>query len=75
MVGVQLLSCVRLFDTLWTVAHQTLLPWDCPGENAGVGCHFLFQVSSQPRDQTCISLSPALQADSLSAEPSCLTIF
>ena len=38
----------------------TLLhPWDFPGNNTGVGCHF------QPRDQTRVSRnSPALQADS-----------
>ena len=35
----QLLSCVQLFATLWTVAR----PWNSPGKNTGVGCHFLFQ--------------------------------
>ena len=37
------LSCVRLFASPWTVAHQAPLPWDFPGENTGVGCHFLLQ--------------------------------
>ena len=41
-------------------------PWNSRGQNAGVGSLFLLQWSSQPRDQT---RSPALQADSLSAEP------
>ena len=27
--------------TDWTVAH--LCPWDSPGKNTGVGCHFLLQ--------------------------------
>ena len=27
----------------WTVAHQLLCPWDFPGKNTGVGCHFLLQ--------------------------------
>ena len=27
----------------WTVAHQLLCPWDSPGKNTGVGCHFLLQ--------------------------------
>ena len=27
--------------TPWTVAHQAPLPWDCPGTNTEVGCHFL----------------------------------
>ena len=34
-------SHVRLFATLWTVAH--LSPWDSPGKNTGVGCHALLQ--------------------------------
>ena len=29
--------------TPWTVAHQALCPWDFPGKNTGVGCHFLLQ--------------------------------
>ena len=36
-------SCVWLFVTLWTVAHQALCPWDSPGKNTGVGCHALLQ--------------------------------
>ena len=35
----QLLSRVWLFVTPWTVA----CPWDFPGKNTGVGCHFLLQ--------------------------------
>ena len=37
-----LFSCSFMSDsfvTLWTVAHQALLPWDFPG-NAGVDCRF-----------------------------------
>ena len=41
-VVVQSLSCVRLFVTPWTVAHQAH-PWTSPGKNTGVGCHFLLQ--------------------------------
>ena len=29
--------------TPWTVAHQHLCPWDSPGLNTRVGCHFLLQ--------------------------------
>ena len=40
-----MLSCfshVQLFETLWTLACQTLLcPLDSPGKNTGVGCHAL----------------------------------
>ena len=41
------LSHVRLFVTLWTVAHQASLSMagilDSPGKNTGVGYHFLLQ--------------------------------
>ena len=44
--------------TPWTIVTRLLCPWDSPGKNIGVGCHFLLQRSSRPRDQThifCIS--------------------
>ena len=31
------------FATPWTVAPKLLCPWDFPGKNTGVGCHFLLQ--------------------------------
>ena len=52
LVKVKLLSRVRLFATPWTVARQAplsmgfarlLCPWDSPGKNTGMGCHFLLQ--------------------------------
>ena len=36
-------SRVRLCATSETVAHQAPRPWDSPGKNTGVGCHFLLQ--------------------------------
>jgi len=39
----QWLSHVRLFAAPWTVAAGLLCPWAFPGENTGVGHHFLFQ--------------------------------
>ena len=42
-VQVQLLSCIQLFATLWTVGCQAPLSRDSPGKNTGVSCHFLFQ--------------------------------
>ena len=36
-------SHVQLFATPWTVAHQAPLSMDSPGENTGVGGHFLLQ--------------------------------
>ena len=40
-VHVCVLSCfshVKLFVTLWIVAHQDPLSWDSPSQNTGVGC-------------------------------------
>ena len=34
---------------------RLLRPWDFPGKNIGVGCHFLPRRSSQPRDWTRVS--------------------
>ena len=31
------------FATPWTVDHQALCPWDFPGKNTGIGCHFFLQ--------------------------------
>ena len=36
-------SRVQLFVTPWTVATRLLCPWDFPGKNTGVDCHFLLQ--------------------------------
>ena len=36
------LSHVQLIVTPWTMAHQApLCPWNSPGKNPRVGCHFL----------------------------------
>ena len=34
--------CLTLM-TPWTVSARLLCPWDSPGKNTGVGCHFLLQ--------------------------------
>ena len=36
-------SRVRLCATPWTAAPRLPRPWDSPGKNTGVGCHFLLQ--------------------------------
>ena len=47
-------ACPNLYNPMaWTA--RLLCPWDSPGMNTGVGCHFLLQGSSQPRDQTGVS--------------------
>ena len=40
---VKSLSRVRLFATLWTVAHQVPPSMEFSSKNSGVGCHFLLQ--------------------------------
>ena len=65
-VKVKSLSRVLLFATPWTVAYQAPLSMGLPGKNTGVGCHFLLQGSSQPRDRTRVS---CMEADALTSEP------
>ena len=54
-------SCVRLCATPETAAHQAPHPWDYPGKNTGVGCHFLLQCmklkSENEVTQSCPTLS------------------
>ena len=51
---------VRLFVTPETAAHQAPRPWDSPGKNTGVGCHFLHQCmkvkSESEVAQSCLTL-------------------
>ena len=62
----------------WAVAHQAPLSMDFLGKNTGVGCHFLFQGIFLTQGSNLGLLhcrqSPALQADSLPAEPSGLPL-
>ena len=58
-----LLSCfsrVQLCATPQTAAHQALPPWDSPGKNTGVGCHFLFQCKKVKRESEVAQLCPTL---------------
>ena len=62
------------FATPWTVACQVRTcgqrcPQDFPGKNIGVGCRFLLQGASWPREQTHISVSPELARGFFSTEP------
>ena len=43
---------------LWPTS--LLCPWNSLGKNTGVGCHFLLQGSSWPRDWTCASWSSCI---------------
>ena len=53
-------SCLVVSDSL--LPHGLYSPWNSPGQNTGVSIISLLQGIFQPR-------SPALQADSLPAEP------
>ena len=54
-------SRVRLCATPQTAARQAPCPWDSPGKNTGVGCHFLLQCmnvkSEREVTQSCLTLS------------------
>ena len=50
---------------LWPT--RLLCPWDSPGKNTGVGCHFLLQ-GIFPRIEPVSPVSSPLQADSLHIE-------
>ena len=54
-------SHVRLCATPETEAHQAPHPWDSPGKNTGVGCHFLLQCmkvkSESELAQLCLTLA------------------
>ena len=62
-----LFSCKVVSDPLWPHGlwpSRLLCPWDSPGKNTGVGCHFLLQGIFQTQ-----GLNPCLlhwQSDSLS---------
>ena len=52
-------SRVRLCATPETAAHQAPRPWDSPGKNTAVGCHFLLQCmkgkSEREVAQSCLT--------------------
>ena len=54
--------------TLWEpMACQVPLPWNFPGKDTGMGCHFLLQGIFQPRDHEL--MSPALAGGFFTSEP------
>ena len=54
-------SCPTLCDPMDCSPSRLLYPWDSPGKNTGVDCHFLLQcmkVKSQSEvPQSCLTLS------------------
>ena len=59
--GKSLQSCPTLWDPTDSSPTRLPRPWDSPGKNTGVGCHFLLQcnkVKSESEDaQSCPTLS------------------
>ena len=53
-------SRVRLCATPETAAHQASRPWDSPGKNTGVGCHFLLQCMKMKSENEVAQSCPTL---------------
>ena len=53
-------SSVQLSATPWTAAHQAPRPWDSPGKNTGVGCHFLLQCMKVKSESEVAQSCPTL---------------
>ena len=51
---------VRLCVTPQTAAHQSPPPWDSPGKNTGVGCHFLLQCMKVKSESEVAQSCPTL---------------
>ena len=43
-------------------AHRLCLPWDSPGKNTGVGCHFLLQCMKVKSESEVTQLCPTLHS-------------
>ena len=54
-------SRVRLCATPQTAAHQAPRPWDSPGKNTGVGCHFLLQCMKVKSESEVTQSCPTLR--------------
>ena len=53
------LGHVQLFVTPWTVTARLLSPWDFPGKNSGVVCHFFLQEFNHTEDNISVAKSPS----------------
>ena len=53
-------SRVQLCATPETAAHQASRPWDSPGKNTGVGCHFLLQCMKVKSESEIAQSCPSL---------------
>ena len=53
-------SRIRLCVTPEMAAHQAPGPWDSPGKNTGVGCHFLLQCMKVKSESEVAQSCPTL---------------
>ena len=53
-------SRVRLCGTPWRQPTRLPRPWDSPGKNTGVGCHFLLQCMKLKSESEVAQLCPTL---------------
>ena len=51
-------SHVQLCATPYMAAHQAPRPWDSPGKNTGVGCHFLLQCKKVKSENEVVQSCP-----------------
>ena len=58
--SLQSLSHVQLCVTPEIAAHQAPHPWDSPGKNTGVGCHFLLQCMKVKSESEVTGSCPTL---------------
>ena len=54
-------SCVRLCGAHRRQPTRLLCPWDSPGKNTGVGCHFLLQCMKVKSESEVSQSFPTLQ--------------
>ena len=59
-VAKQLQSCPTLCDPIDGSPTRLTHPWDSPGKNTGVGCHFLFQGMKVKSESEVTQLCPTL---------------
>ena len=55
LVSMCLCSVMSNFLQPHGLSARLLCPWNFPGKNTGIGCHFLLRWIFQPRDQTHVS--------------------
>ena len=68
-------SRVQLCATPQAAAHQAPPPWDSPGKNTGVGCHFLLQCMKEKSENEVPQSCPTFSMDCILPSSSIHGIF